>query len=123
VDVDAHIVPPPPIVYLNHSCEPNCGLLIRRHAEELEVRALRPVAPGEELTVDYATLEYEIAGYHGRCYCGAPSCRGKITGYKDLPAALRAAYGPYVAEHLRESNGGHFADGAAAELAGQAAGD
>src|SRR5262249_14506601 len=101
VDGDLHVVPPPPIVYLNHSCEPSCGILIQRQAERLEVRALRRLEPGEELTVDYATFEQEIAGYNGRCLCGAPSCRGRITGYKDLPEALREAYGPYIAPHLR----------------------
>jgi cyanophycin synthetase len=101
VDGDLHIVPPPPLLYLNHSCEPSCGILIQRQAERLEVRALRRIEPGEELTVDYATFEQEIAGYNGRCLCGAPSCRGRITGYKDLPEALREAYGPYIAPHLR----------------------
>jgi cyanophycin synthetase len=101
VDVDLHIVPLPPMLYLNHSCEPSCGLLIHREAERLEVRALRRIGPGEELTVDYATFEQEIAGYNGHCLCGAPSCRGRITGYKDLPEAVREAYGPYIAPHLR----------------------
>jgi cyanophycin synthetase len=121
VGADLHIVPRPPLVYLNHCCEPNCGVLISRCEEQIEVRALRPIEPGEELTVDYATFESEIAGHDGRCQCGAPSCRGRITGYKDLPASLRAAYGPYIAEHLREDEGVSVADGAA-ELAGQAAG-
>jgi cyanophycin synthetase len=110
VDVDLHIVPPPPLLYLNHSCKPSCGILIQRDAERLEVRALRRIEPGEELTVDYATFEQEIAGYNGRCLCGAPSCRGRITGYKDLPEALRETYGPYIAPHLR-----------AAEVAGRGA--
>jgi uncharacterized protein len=104
VGPDLHVVPDPPIVYLNHSCAPSCGLLIDRGAGVMEVRALRRVEPGEELAVDYATFEYVIAGYDGPCLCGAAACRGQVTGYKGLPPGLRAAYGPYVAEHLRETD-------------------
>jgi len=103
VDVDVHVIPTAPMLYLNHSCEPNCGLLIDREAEEMQVEALRRIEPGEEVRLDYSTFEYEIAGYDGRCLCGAPSCRGRIIGYKNLPEALREAYGPYLAPHLREA--------------------
>lgn len=101
VDHDMHILCPAPTQYLNHSCDPNCGLLIRPEEEKLELRALRAIEEGEELTVDYATFEYEISFMPERCLCGAAICRGYITGYKDLPAERRAAYGPYVASYLQ----------------------
>lgn len=101
VDADRHIVVPPPLQLFNHSCEPNCGLVIRRGVEMMEVHALRPIVAGEELTLDYETFEYEIKFMDGPCMCNAPSCRGMINGYKTLPPALREAYGPYIAEYLR----------------------
>src|SRR5262249_12322563 len=29
IDSDLHLVPPSPMKFFNHSCEPNCGILIR----------------------------------------------------------------------------------------------
>ncbi|MBX9618038.1 MAG: SET domain-containing protein-lysine N-methyltransferase [Hyphomicrobiales bacterium] len=57
----------------NHSCDPNTGY------DGLDVIALRPIAEGEELTLDYATFCNEAAeGF--TCGCGAVSCRGFVTG-------------------------------------------
>ena len=103
VDRETHLTVDGPIQFINHSCDPNCGFLIRRGVDVLQVHVLQPIEPGEELTVDYATFEDEIAHMSAEaCLCGADACRGTITGYGDLPADRRAAYGPYVAEHLRE---------------------
>ena len=68
----------------------------------MEIHALRPIGPGEELTTDYATFESEIRHMPGACLCGSPGCRGKVTGYRGLPEARRAAFGPYIADYLRE---------------------
>jgi cyanophycin synthetase len=103
IDHDTHIVAEPPILLLNHSCEPTCGILVRRGVEQLEICALRHIEAGEEITLDYATFEYEVEFMTGPCLCQTPSCRGFITGYKDLPESLRKAYGPYIAEYLREA--------------------
>ena len=102
VNADQHILPHTPLHLLNHSCAPNCGLLVRRGVEELQVHALRAIAAGEELTIDYETFEEEIHFMPGLCLCNSPSCRGRITGYRNLPRTLREAYGRYVAEYLRE---------------------
>ncbi|MFY7857709.1 MAG: SET domain-containing protein [Rubrivivax sp.] len=63
--------------WINHACEPNC------EADEQDgrvfIKALRPIAPGEELFYDYGLVidekytpklkkEYE-------CRCGSPRCR------------------------------------------------
>ena len=63
--------------WINHSCDPNC------EADEVDgrifIKALRDLAPGEELFYDYGLViderytpklkkEYE-------CRCGAPNCR------------------------------------------------
>ena len=59
--------------FINHSCEPNT--FMRCTAERAEFYALRPIARGEELTVDYGESHHD-----GRlaCRCGARGCRGFI---------------------------------------------
>ncbi|MDP1901687.1 MAG: SET domain-containing protein-lysine N-methyltransferase [Rubrivivax sp.] len=62
-----------PMRYTNHSCRPNARLCIRQG--RVEFYALRAIAPGEEITVDYGETHHE-----GRlpCRCGAPGCRGAL---------------------------------------------
>jgi len=64
--------------WLNHSCEPNSEVRSRWDDEAKLVRAwwvaLRDIAPGEEITYDYAFVP-DVAE---PCSCGAPSCRGLI---------------------------------------------
>lgn len=62
-----------PMRFTNHSCRPNARLCIRQG--RVEFYALRAIAPGEELTVDYGETHHE-----GRlaCRCGAPGCRGAL---------------------------------------------
>jgi len=59
--------------FINHSCAPNT--FFRCTPERAEVYALRDIAAGEELTVDYGESQHD-----GRlpCRCGAPGCRGRI---------------------------------------------
>ena len=59
--------------HLNHSCRPNCYLRIIRG--RVEVYALRSIAPGVELTVDYGETPH-VGGM--RCRCGVPRCRGSV---------------------------------------------
>ncbi|GAP37784.1 SET domain-containing protein [Piscinibacter sakaiensis] len=62
-----------PLRYTNHSCRPNAVLRIRQG--RVEIYAMRDVAPGEELTVDYGESHHE-----GRltCRCGAMGCVGRL---------------------------------------------
>ena len=62
-----------PMRYTNHSCRPNARLVIRNG--RVEFYALRAIAVGEEITVDYGETHHE-----GRlaCRCGAPGCRGAL---------------------------------------------
>ena len=59
--------------FTNHSCAPNAVLRIRQG--RVEIYAMRAIAPGEELTVDYGESHHE-----GRlaCRCGAPRCAGRL---------------------------------------------
>jgi SET domain-containing protein len=62
-----------PMRYTNHSCAPNARLCIRQG--RVEFYALRNIAHGEEITVDYGETHHE-----GRlaCRCGAPGCVGRL---------------------------------------------
>jgi len=61
------------MMHLNHSCEPNLGL-----QGQVVYVALRDIEIDEELTFDYAMSDDEF--YEMKCRCGAPTCRGMITG-------------------------------------------
>jgi SET domain-containing protein len=59
--------------FTNHSCAPNAVLRIRQG--RVELYAMRDVAVGEELTVNYGESHHE-----GKlaCRCGAPCCAGRL---------------------------------------------
>jgi hypothetical protein len=101
VDASTHVLPDGVIVHANHSCEPNCVVRIRAGEREIVLEALRPLAAGEELTVDYDTFEYEVEHLGGPCRCGAAACRGRVTGYKHLSAEVKARCSGLVADYLR----------------------
>lgn len=60
---------------LAHSCEPNAVLDMERQ----NLHALRPIRPGDLLTIDYDATEDELFAPFA-CRCGAASCRGVIRG-------------------------------------------
>lgn len=60
-----------PLRFTNHSCRPNASLRIRQG--RVEFYAMRDLAPGEEITVDYGETHHEG---RLRCRCGAPGCIG-----------------------------------------------
>ena len=62
-----------PMRYTNHSCQPNARLCIRQG--RVEFYAVRAIAPGEEITVDYGESHHEGKL---RCRCGAPGCKGAL---------------------------------------------
>jgi len=61
------------MLFTNHSCEPNLGV-----AGQIVFVALRDIAPGEELTHDWAMTDDDESSTP--CHCGAATCRGTITG-------------------------------------------
>ncbi|HLH42735.1 MAG TPA: SET domain-containing protein-lysine N-methyltransferase [Bryobacteraceae bacterium] len=58
---------------INHSCEPN--LVSRVMKGHILYMSLRPIQPGEELTVDYH-LDWNPPVTP--CQCGTPNCRGTL---------------------------------------------
>ena len=81
------------MIFSNHSCEPNIGV-----RGEITFVALRDIAAGEELTHDWATTDDD--GYRMECRCGAPSCRGVITGQDWRRADLQEKYGRNFSSYL-----------------------
>jgi uncharacterized protein len=61
------------MMHLNHSCEPNLG-----PQGQIVFVAIRDIAAGEELTIDYAMTDDEP--YEMECQCGSETCRKLITG-------------------------------------------
>jgi SET domain-containing protein len=62
-----------PLRFANHSCRPNASLRVRQG--RVEFYAMRDVAVGEEITVNYGETHHQ-----GRlpCRCGAPGCVGRL---------------------------------------------
>lgn len=60
-----------PMRFTNHSCQANARLCIRQG--RVEFYAVRDIAPGDEITVDYGESHHEGKL---RCRCGAPGCTG-----------------------------------------------
>lgn len=65
-----HVLFLPPARFVNHSCAPNA----RGHAGR--DAALRDIAAGEEITVDYVVEQ--VPGLDLLCGCGAATCRGRL---------------------------------------------
>lgn len=61
-------------MFLNHSCDPNCET--EEENERVWIKAIRPIAAGEELTYDYHLYDGEPA--EAPCHCGAAHCRGSM---------------------------------------------
>lgn len=97
---DRHIEPSVLCAHVNHSCDPCAG--IRDNASgTYDVIAMRQIAVGEEITIDYDTFESEIVSDDLRsCACGTALCREKAIGYDSLPIERRECYGEFIAAHL-----------------------
>jgi SET domain-containing protein len=85
-------------VWINHSCAPNLGL-----RGQIIYVARRSIRAGEELTYDWAMEEN--MPYRTRCRCGAPRCRGTLTGrdWRDrrLQRKYRGYFSPYLDAKMR----------------------
>ena len=77
-----------PIRFTNHSCDPNVIV-----SEGLVVKAIRDIPSGDEILLDYATTEIDPF-WQLHCCCRSPRCRGQVSSFLFLPAALRVRYEP-----------------------------
>ncbi|MGY8768855.1 MAG: SET domain-containing protein-lysine N-methyltransferase [Pirellulales bacterium] len=85
----------PPFRYLNHSCEPNCALIVLEEDEDriptceeevanLYLETIREIEADAQLTIDYgwpadAAIE---------CLCGSSNCRGWVVDEEEIDNLL-----------------------------------
>lgn len=80
--------------HFNHSCDPN--VYKRFDGDEMQIVARRPVAPGDELTLDY--IINTAGGQTWPCRCSAARCRGETVGdFFQLPPEIQSEYLPLLA--------------------------
>ncbi|KAI5928261.1 hypothetical protein F4810DRAFT_185853 [Camillea tinctor] len=84
------------LLYINHSCEPS---LIFDTANLNIIAGPKGLKPGDELTFFYPSTEWSMAQPFD-CLCGAPSCRGRIAGARDMTPAELA--GTWLNGHIHE---------------------
>lgn len=95
---DRHFLVPRPIGkgdFVNHSCNPNAGL-----SGQIILVAMRDIQIGEEVCFDYAmsdTVPYDEFD----CLCGAPNCRGKVSGADWQKPELQKRYAGYFSPHVQ----------------------
>jgi hypothetical protein len=85
------------LIGFNHSCDPNAYI-----DGQIVLKAMRNIAPDEEITVDYATyfisdtMEFD-------CLCGKPDCRKHIKPSVDWQKPeLQARYEGYFANVVQD---------------------
>jgi SET domain-containing protein len=70
--------------WINHACEPNCEA--DEQGRRVFIKALRDIAPGEELFYDYGLIIDERytpkLKKQFACHCGSPACRGTMLAPK-----------------------------------------
>lgn len=82
------------MMHLNHACEPNVGF-----AGQISFAAMRAIAPGEELTLDYATGDDD--DWEMDCRCGAGPCRSRVTGQDWRLPAIQRRYAGWFPPYLQ----------------------
>jgi len=92
------IDPLPPYLYINHSCEPNCGI-----AGTKKIYAIKDIQIGEELTFDYSISEIDTNWkLHTLCQCGSKTCRKTISSIQSLSKSKVKEYLPYIPTHFKK---------------------
>lgn len=97
---DAHILlAPEHLQYINHSCDPNVFFDTAR----MEIRALRAIAPGDEITFFYPSTEWAMDRSFA-CGCGSRDCLGQVTGANELDAwsLARHRFSAHILDALAE---------------------
>lgn len=81
-----YILPEPPGIFVNHSCNPNAGIRDNRR-----LVALSEIVPGQEIRFDYSTTMDEDL-WTMECACGQPNCRRVVRDFRCLPATVQETY-------------------------------
>lgn len=81
-----------PLVYLNHSCDPNSAI-----KGSVSIVALKPIKAHEHITIDYSITEWDKHWKLDKlCGCGAKNCRRVIRSIHFLPKQTYQSYMPYI---------------------------
>lgn len=91
----AVIEPDEPSSYVNHSCNPNVGF-----SGQIVLIAMRDISAGEPICFDYAMSDGSPYDEF-ECRCGAPQCRGRVTGDDWRNPALWDRYAGYFSPYLQ----------------------
>jgi SET domain-containing protein len=83
------------MLYSNHSCNSNLGM-----RGEITFVAMRHIGAGEELTHDWCMTDND--SYSVKCKCGAPNCRGTLTGKDWQKPELQKQYAGYFSAYLQK---------------------
>lgn len=106
VEEDLYLVPDAvdePADFVNHSCEPNAVL-----SGQITLVARRDIAVDEEICFDYAMSD---GGPYDEfeCACGAPNCRGRVTGNDwqrpELWERYAGHFSPYLQRRIERLQG------------------
>jgi SET domain-containing protein len=73
-------------MFMNHSCAANCET--EEQDERIFIRALRDIAPGEELVYNYHLYDSDLSD-EAPCFCGSATCRGTMYSEKELARRAR----------------------------------
>ena len=71
--------------YVNHACRPNAESTIRRG--RVEIRAVRAIRPGEEITYHYGDEYFAMFLAGGRCRCAHCARRAAQKPQRSRPAS------------------------------------
>ncbi|HKD11693.1 MAG TPA: SET domain-containing protein-lysine N-methyltransferase, partial [Thermoanaerobaculia bacterium] len=83
------------MIFSNHSCAPNIGV-----RGQIVFAAMRDIAAGEELTHDWAMTDDDEERME--CRCGAPGCRGVVTGQDWRRPELQEKYSGWFSAYLEQ---------------------
>lgn len=93
--------------FINHCCDPNCEAVLEDGRIFFE--ALRDIARGEELTIDYQLerdepYSEEWEDYYA-CNCGSPQCRGSLLATKYLRQQSKQSKQPKRSKQAKAAGG------------------
>lgn len=78
---------------LNHSCDGNLGIL-----GNIIFVAIRDIAVGEEITIDYALMDNNSTRFN--CLCNAKCCRKEVTGLDWKIPQVQQKYASYFSAYI-----------------------
>ena len=80
--------------FINHSCNPNAFI-----NKDWIFEALRNIKKGEEITIDYGTVDYDY--YEFKCHCKSENCRKVLDGHISARKSFIKKHGKYYSPYLK----------------------